>query len=258
MRTFILLLIMAVALVACGGGDSSGDGSVDIVEVPTDQLDEGDLPAFFADFAFTEDWTLRQVFSNDQQASISGRTSGAPDVVHASVVEQLIAAGYELLSDEDNFAAFIRDGVGRVRVRTSESDSGANVSIDIDRWTDEQIEELRVLTAAEVRSPGVATVDVDGHVTEVAGECIVQGRDLRFVADDASMGASINEFADPPQAYAEGYDEAGLLYYTAFDPQPDYEIHSMTAPVSYTVSGPATSSDTDAEPTLSVEVVCEP
>ncbi len=247
MRTSILLLIMAMALVACGGDDSSGgNGSVDIVEIPTDQLNEDDLPAFFADFAFSEDWTLRQVFSNDQQASISGRTSEAPDVVHASVVEELTAAGYELLSNEANFAAFIRDGVGRVRVRTSESDSGASVSIDIDRWTDEQIEELRVLSAPEVRSPGVATVDLDGYVSEVAGECIVQGRNLNFVADDASLGANVNEFADPPQAYAEGYDEAGFLYYTAFDPQPDYEIHSMTAPVSYTVSGSSTSSDTDA------------
>lgn len=247
-----------MVLVACGGDDSSGgNGTVDIVEVPTDQLNEDDLPAFFADFAFSEDWTLRQVFSNDQQASISGRTSDAPDVVHASVVEQLTAAGYELLSNEDNFAAFIRDGVGRVRVRTSESDSGASVSIDIDRWTDEQIEELRALTAPEVRSPGVATVDVDGYVSEVAGECIVQGRKLIFVADDLSMGANINEFADPPQAYAEGSDEAGSLYSTAFDPQPGYEIHSMTAPVSYTVSGPSTSSDTDVELPLSVEVRCE-
>ncbi len=248
-----------MVLAGCGGDDSAdADGAVDIVEVPADEPTEDGLPAFFADFAFSEDWTLRRVFSNDQQASITGRTSDAPDVVHASVVEQLTAAGYELLSNEDNFAAFIRDGVGRVRVRTSESDSGASVSIDIDRWTDEQIEELRVLTAPEMRSSGVAVVDVDGYVFEVVGECIVQGRNLVFVADDASMSANINEFADPPQAYAEGYDEAGLLYYTAFDPQPDYEIHSITAPVSYTVSGPSTSSDTDDELPLSVEVRCEP
>ncbi len=258
MRASILLIITIMVLAACGGGSADRDGSVDVVEVPTDETTDDDLPGFFADFAFSEDWTLRQVFSNDQQASITGRTSETPDMVHSSIVEELTAAGYELLSNEDNFAAFIRDGVGRVRVRTSESDSGASVSIDIDRWTDEQIEELRVLSAPEVQSAGVATVNLDGFVSDVPGECIVQGRNLVFVAADPSMSASVNEFADPPQAYAEGYDEAGFLYYTAFDPQPDYEIHSMTAPVSYTVSGSSTSPDTDVELPLSVEVRCEP
>lgn len=192
--------------------------------------------------------------------SLYGETEADVATAHAGAVEGLIDAGYELLSNDDNFAVFIRDGVGRVRVRTSPTFDGSatEVSVDIDLWTDEQIEELRVLTAPEVTTRGSATAELDGAVFTAEGECIVQGRDLLFIADDVSISASVNEFADPPYVYADVTTEDGVVYYMDVEGERSYDIGSATAPVEFTVTGVVISADASGEEfDLAVAVTCE-
>ena len=72
------------------------------------------------------------------------------------------------------------------------------------------------------------------------------------------MSASVNEFADPPTAYADAVHESGVLYFMDVDSTREYEILSTTAPVSFSVSGPVISLDTTEQLDLLVEVTCEP
>lgn len=263
-----VLLVVA----ACGGDsepgaadtDDGGGESVDL-DVPDDGefLVGGDLdlPDWFPPgFEFADDFAITVVFVDDATMGLQAETDQPIDGTHASAVDALSNAGYELLTDDGNFAVFIRDGVGRVRVRTSQSLDGSSTSftVDIDRWTDEQLEELRVLTAPEVTTAGSAVAEVDGQSRQVDGECIIQGRRYLFVADDASMSASVDGFADPPNVYADITTEDGTLYYMDVDADRDYEIDSAEPPVSFSVSGDMVELNAEGpEFDATVEVTCE-
>lgn len=262
------LLVLIVLVIACGGDGTDDTGSgPDAVELDVPSGDDVlvgvdvELPDWFPPgFGFAEDLSLTQVFTNDQTMGLSGVTDADIDSTHAQAVASLTADGYELLSDNENFAVFVRNGVGRVRVRTSDTFDGdqTEVVVDIDRWTDAQLDELRVLTAPEVTTAGVASADLDGTTFDLVGECIVQGRNLRFFADGGAAGASVNEFADPATIDAFVITDDGFLYFMPVDGDREYTIDSVS-PAVYNVSGVVSSSDNpENELELSIDVTCDP
>ncbi len=269
MRQVTMVMGLVLVVAACGGTSSDGSGDDDggrfDVDVPDeDQLLVGgdlDLPEWFPPgFDFTNDLAITSVAGGDVAMSLSGESEADVETAHAGAVEGLIDSGYELLSNEDNFAVFIRDGVGRVRVRTSPTFDGSatEVSVDIDLWTDEQIEELRILSSPEVTTRGSATAELDGEVFMADGECIIQGRNRLFIADDISISASVDEFADPPNVYADVTTEDGVVYYMNVDSERSYDIGSATPPVEFTVTGVVISTDGSGDEfDLAVAVTCE-
>lgn len=271
MKIGAVLLLLVVLLAACGGDDqddvesTSSDSVVEDFEAPSDGGSlvgvDLEIPDWFAPgFGFTDDMSIRQVYGDDQQLSLYATSDADVATVHTNAVSGLTEAGYDLMSDQENFAVFARDGLGRVRVRTSEGSSGGSeVSVDIDLWTDEQIEEFRILTAPQVTTAGTATSTLDGVSTDVEGECIVQGRNYIFVGSDGLVSASVNEFAEPPTVDAS-LTADNILYYMPIGGDRDYVVDEPVSPVRFSVSGVTVApdgSDPDAEYELSVDVVCE-
>lgn len=270
MKTIAVLLLLVLSLVACGVDEddqatSEGPDSVEQFEAPSDGGSEVgvdlEIPDWFAPgFGFTDSLSIRQVYGDEQQLSLYATSDMDITTVHASAVSGLTEAGYDLMSDQDNFAVFARDGLGRVRVRTSEGSSGgAELSVDIDLWTDEQIEEFRIVTAPPMTTAGTATSILDGTSSEVEGECIVQGRNYLFVALDGSVSASVNEFADPPTIDASLTTDT-LLYYMPLGGDRSYDIDEPSGAVRFSVSGVTVAPDgpdPEAEYELSVDVVCD-
>ncbi len=253
-----VVLAVLLATAACGG-DSDGGGDIDI-DAPDDEVLVGgdlDLPDWWPPgFEFPDDVEISSVAALADTLNLTADvTNGDFMGAHRETVDALVANGYELLSDDELFSVLIRDGVGRVRIRTSEVGLFAGINVDIDLWTDDQIDELRVLSAPEVRTRGVATAMVDGQTFEAAGECINQGREHVFVADDFSISASVDGFAEPTYAYADVTTD-DELYFMDVDADRDYEVVAESPPVAFTVTGDVVSS-TGEEFELTVEVSCD-
>lgn len=214
--TTAVLLLMATA--ACGGGsdstqsdsgnrDADGDGSELVLG--------DDIPDYFpSDFYLPDGMRVRGVSRSGDMISLTGIfESGDIETIQADLVAGLQGAGYELLSDGDT-AVFAKNGVGRVRVRTSEFTGQLTVSVDIDSWTDEQLDELRALTAEETTTAGRATAEVDGETFEAEGECFLQGPKRAFVASDGSISIQIDENQSPTYTYADITAADGRIFTT--------------------------------------------
>ena len=147
---------------------------------------------------------------------------GDPAAIQADVISGMQAAGYEYLPTDGDIAVFIKNGVGRVRVRASELLGDLTLSIDIDSWTDTQLDELRALNAEEVIVPGSATAEVGGETFEADGECTLKGPNRSFFADDVSITLQIDETQDPAFVYADVTTADGRVYLTEFDAQLDF------------------------------------
>lgn len=262
MRRAIWCTALVLVMTACGGDGGGGGDDIDL-DPPDDELVVGgdlELPDWWPPgFEFPDGVEITSVGSVGDTMNL---TADVPDgdyaAAHQQLVDALAANGYELLSDEDLFTVFIRDGVGRVRVRTSVEGVLAGINVDIDLWTDDQIEELRVLSAPEVTTRGSATAELDGEVVTAEGECTVQGRSRLFIADDISISASVDEFADPPNVYADVTTDDGLVYYMDIGTERSYDVSSATPPVEFTVTGVVISNDLPGEEfDLAVAVTCD-
>lgn len=238
----VLVVGMLVVAAACGGGSDNSDGD-DSGGFGLDRDDGGDdtengdgggdisigsdLPDYFpSDFYLPDDLTVGGVSRAGDAISLTGtfedRDVGDIEAIEADMVAGLEAAGYELLSNED-FPVFVKNGVGRVRVRASEFLDELTLSVDIDIWTDEQIDELRALFAEEVVVSGRATVDVDGVTHDAEGECQLSGASRWFFAEDGSITIQIDEQSDPPYVYADVVTADGVVFSTEPDADLDYE-----------------------------------
>lgn len=238
----VLVVGMLVVAAACGGGSDSSDGD-DSGGFGLDRDDGGDdtengdgggdisigsdLPDYFpSDFYLPDDLTVGGVSRAGDAVSLTGtfedRDVGDIEAIEADMVAGLEAAGYELLSNED-FPVFVKNGVGRVRVWASEFLDELTLSVDIDIWTDEQIDELRALFAEEVVVSGRATVDVDGVTYDAEGECQLSGASRWFFAEDGSITIQIDEQSDPPYVYADVVTTDGVVFSTEPDADLDYE-----------------------------------
>lgn len=186
-----------------GGGGAGGDievGDADDVLPPDFYLPDGIVPGMAT--------------SSDAAISFSGiMNSGTIDEIEADMVAGLLDAGYELLSNEE-IPVFAKNGVGRVRVRVREFLDEITVSVDIDRWSDEQLDEMRALLADPVTVPGQAVTDVDGVTYTASGECRLQGNSRLFTSDDGSLTVQIDANQDPPRAYADVTTPDGVIYMT--------------------------------------------
>lgn len=228
--TQVLVVGMLLVIAACGGGsdddgassdgDGDGDGGTGDVELAIG----GDLPDEFpSDFYLPDGLTVGSVSSAGDAISLSGTfESGDVAAIQADMVAGLEAADYELLSDDD-MAVFVKNGVGRVRVRTSVFLDELTLSVDIDRWSDEQLDELRALFVEEVIVRGRATAEVDGTTYEAEGECRLTGESRWFLADDGAITIQIDERTDPPQVYADVTTPDGVVFTTEPGVVPSYE-----------------------------------
>ena len=209
-----LLLVLA----ACGGSDEDSSGEASNTGGGEGEILVGgdlDLPDDFpSDFYLPAGLTIRSISENpsSEMISLSGTfESGDAAAIQADMVAGLQASGYELLSSDD-IAVFVRNGVGRVRVRTSEFLGELTLSVDIDTWTDEQLDELRALSAEEVVVPGRATAELGDESLEAEGECTLKGSRRFFVADDVSITLQIDETQDPVYVYADVTMPDGRLF----------------------------------------------
>jgi hypothetical protein len=244
-----LLLVLA----ACGGSDENSSGEVS----NTRGGDDGeflvggdlDLPDYFpSDFYLPAGLTIKSASQNpsSEVISLSGTfESGDAAAIQADMVAGLQAAGYELLTNDD-IAAFVRNGVGRVRVRTSEFLGELTLSVDIDTWTDEQLDELRDLFAEEVVVAGRATAEFGDESLEAEGECTLRGSSRFFYADDVSITLQIDESQDPVSVYADVTMPDGRVF--AIDATADSEYDST--PERLSASGQMTELYNEAAGTL--------
>lgn len=238
-----------LTLSACGGSDDDGSGTAPDDETAVEDGDGGgvtegnvddggegdreqggagegdDVPdGLPSDFYLPSGVEPGPVIVSDAAIAMSATID--PDdaqVVLGDMLTGLQAAGYELLSNED-IAVFAKNGVGRVRVRISNTLGTTALSVDIDRWTDEQLDELRAIVAEPVSSAGRAVAVVDGASYEATGECIVQGAKRSFSSDDASVSLQIDETQDPAYVYADVTTADGVVFGTEFDAALDYSV----------------------------------
>jgi hypothetical protein len=176
--------------------------------------------------------------------TLSGVVEGGnAAAIQEAMIADLQASGYEFLTDAEGLAVFIRDGVGRVRVKVADeqtsSGSAAKLSVDIDLWNDSQVEELRLLFAEEVVSRGTATAVVDGTTLEAEGECRLKGRNYTFAADDISIFIEMDSSTDPITIYADittSRDGESVVYVVDTELEPRAEVTSETAPVSFSAA----------------------
>lgn len=227
----VALVVLLVAS-ACGGG-SSGDGTGadgPVLATPTADGDDGgisigsELPDYFpSDFYLPDEMTVEGVSRVGDAISMTGTfESGDIAAIQADMVAGLQAAGYELLSNDD-IAVFVKNGVGRVRVRTSEFLDALTVSVDIDAWTDAQLDELRDLNAEEITVSGRATAVVGGDTYEAEGQCLVQGSNRSFYASDVSITLQVDETQDPTYVYGDVTTPDGIVYTTEFGAETSYD-----------------------------------
>ena len=110
-----------------------------------------DLPPWFApDFYIPDDLSITQVSNDGQRMTPFGEYEvGDPATLQQEMIDNLEANGYEFLTDSGGLAVFIRDGLGRVRLKVTDQETPEGLrpalDVDIDLWTDEQIAELRAL-----------------------------------------------------------------------------------------------------------------
>lgn len=256
-----LLLIMA----ACGDSDSSesdeNGSSTPSVGGGDDELVVGgdlDVPDYFpADFYLPDGLSINSVSNSPatDMISLSGTfESGDPAAIQEDMVAGLQAAGYELLTN-DEIAVFVRNGVGRVRVRTSDFLGKLTLTVDIDTWTDVQLDELRALFAEEVVVTGRATAEFGGESLAAEGECILKGTSRSFFAEDVSITVQIDETMDPVLVYADVTTPDGRVFTTDAAADPQFQ----STPERISVSGEMTELDNEAAGTIdfAIEANCD-
>jgi hypothetical protein len=233
-RIGAVVALLIVVLGGCGGG-SSGDGLSDGVSdtEATSAGDGGDLvavgeiPDFFPSDIYLPEGLSVDAVTRDSATgnmALSGTfENGDIDSIKADMIAGLEAAGYETLPTSEDIAVFIKNGVGRVRVRVSEFLGELTLSIDIDDWTDEQLDELRALNAEEVVVSGRATAEVGGETLEAEGECRLKGTNRSFIAEDVSITIQIDETQDPVYVYSDVTKPDGRVFATEFGAELDYD-----------------------------------
>ena len=232
-RVGVLILGLSLVGAACGGGsEQGGSGDADgEAQADTDDGDGGgeislgdDIPDYFpSDFYLPDGMTVKGVSRSGEAISLTGTfESGDVEAIQADMVAGLQAAGYELLTN-DEIAAFVKNGVGRVRVRTSEFLGELTVSVDIDTWTDQQLDELRALFVEDTIVSGRATAVVGDDTYEAEGECRLNGQNRSFFADDVSITLQIDETRDPAVVYADVTTPEGIVFLTEYGADLSYE-----------------------------------
>jgi hypothetical protein len=259
----VMLVPLAVVLVACGGGsDEPGNSGAGATGTEgTSEGDGGDLvlgqeiPDFFpSDIYLPEGLSVDGVTRDSATGNmaLSGTfDSGDIQGIQADVIAGMKAAEYEYLPTDDDIAVFIKNGVGRVRVRVSEFLGDLTLSIDIDNWTDEQLDELRALFAEEVVVPGRATAEVGGETLEADGECTLKGTNRSFLAEDVSITLQIDETQDPVYVYADVTTPDGRVFMTEFGVESDYD----SAPEQFSASGDMVEFNNEDAGTISFTVM---
>lgn len=253
MRLIAILAALVLVLAACGqsNGEVDSDGIIDSPggDGEGEFVVGGDLdvPDWWpVGFDLPDGLAIRQA-SHDpagQKMTLSGVVEGGnAAAIQEAMIADLQASGYEFLTDAEGLAVFIRDGVGRVRVKVADeqtsSGSAAKLSVDIDLWNDSQVEELRLLFAEEVVSRGTATAVVDGTTLEAEGECRLKGRNYTFAADDISIFIEMDSSTDPITIYADittSRDGESVVYVVDTELEPRAEVTSETAPVSFSAA----------------------
>ena len=267
-RSTIALLTAALLMIAaCGGSESGGDdqdGARDGGSAEPQGEEElvvgGDLdvPDYFpSDFYLPAGVRIVSVSNSPdtQMIALSGVfDEGDPATIQADVVAGLQAAGYELLG-MDEIAVFVKNGVGRVRVRTSEFLGELTLSVDIDTWDNSQLDELRGLFAEEIVVAGTATAELGGLTLTAPGECRLKGPNRAFTATDFSITMQIDETAEPPYVYADITMEDGQGFTIDVASDSDFE----SSPAMMTLSGKMTEfADRDADAIeFMIEATCE-
>lgn len=230
--------MLGVVLLAasCGGGseDDTSDGAAQSGADGGELSLGSEIPDYFpSDFYLPAEMTVTGVSRAGEAISLTGTfESGDIESIQADMVAGLQAAGYELLSNED-LAAFVKNGVGRVRVRTSEFLGELTVSVDIDTWSDAQLDELRALFVEAVTVPGRATAQVGDITLESEGECTLEGANRSFFASDVSITLQIDETRDPTYVYADVTTAEGIVWST----EPDAELEYESTPDRLTAGG---------------------
>ena len=241
---------MMLLVAACGGGDAGTDTRAP--EGETDLVIGSDVPDFFPqDFPIPDEMKISGATNNDAAISLSGTfESGDPAAIQSEVVEGLQAAGYELLLDGDT-AVLVKNGVGRVRIRTRDFLGELTMTVDIDKWTDAQLDELRAPFAEEVTVSGRATADFGGETQEASGECILKGQSRSFFAEDGSITIQIDETRDPTYVFADVTTEDGRVFYTENEGDFSYQASNE----SFSASGDMIAYNDEAGGTVTFNVV---
>lgn len=239
----VTAVLLALVLAACGGGDgaedevaSNGNDNAS-TEGNDDAVGGGEVPDFFPSDIYLPDGLSVGVVTQDPNTgnmALSGTfESGDVETIQADMIAGLNAAGYEQLPTSEDIAVFIKNGVGRVRVRTSVFLEKLTLSIDIDNWTDEQLDELRDLNAEEIIVAGSATAEVGGETLSADGECNLKGTKRLFYTDDVSITLQVDETQDPVYVYADVTLPDGRLFLTEFGADLTYE----SSPAQFSASG---------------------
>jgi hypothetical protein len=233
-RVWVVVVLLVVVVAGCGdgsGGDEVGDG-VSGTEATSGGdsgglVAGGEIPDFFpSDISLPEGLSVGAVTRDPTTGNmaLSGTfEDGDVDSIRADMIAGLEAAGYENLPTSEDIAVFIKNGVGRVRVRVSEFLGELTLSIDIDNWTNEQLDELRALSAEEVVVSGRATAEVGDETLEAEGECTLKGTNRSFLAGDISITLQIDETQDPVYVYADVTRPDGRVFATEFGAELDYD-----------------------------------
>ena len=220
-RILIAIVALAVVVSACGGSDSGdafsdGNGNGDAGGGTVAISGDLDLPDDFpSDFYIPEAMDVQSIFSNPGANSISLTGTfeeGEADEVQADMVRGLRDAGYEFLTDDEDIAVLIKDGVGRVRIRTRVLFEELTTTVDIDRWNDNELDELRALFAEERIVPGRATAQYGGETLTAEGECQIKGPKRIYYSDNAEITIQIDETRDPVHVYADVTTPEGFVW----------------------------------------------
>lgn len=225
-RRVSIVTVFVLAIASACGGSGDGDGAPFGPDARSDASSLGgrDVPdGLPSDFYLPADMVPgRFTTSGDGRTSFTGTMeTGDVDSVQADMVAGLLDADYELLVNDD-IALFVKNGVGQVRVRTSDFLDNVIVSIDIDEYSDEELDELRSLLSDPVVVAATATAEVGGTTHSVTGECRLQGANRIFSSVDGSLTVQIDETLDPPRTYADVATSDGLVFWTEFGADLDY------------------------------------
>ncbi len=216
-QSLVVLAVLVGALTACGGGGDADDGGGTTASPGGGDLVIGgdlELPDDFpSDFYIPDSVTITS-FTGSADApmmSLGGTYEGDAAAVVADMSNGLQAAGYELLSQDDDITVFIKDGLGRIRIRAREFLGEPTLTVDVDNWTDDQIAELRELFAAEITTTGSATATYGGDTMSATGECTIKGETRWFFADDVSITLQLDPNL-PGRVYADITTADGIVY----------------------------------------------